>query len=64
MHDGSQQHFDAFDVVATKGKAGEIVGIVVHQILGNNIKVGHTLPTFRDTHRHVKAAYQHKGRRG
>ena len=57
-------HFDDFDVVATEGEAGEIVGVVLHQILGNNIKVGHTLPTFRDTHRDVKAGYQHKGRRG
>ena len=34
-------HFGTFDVVATEGKAGEIGGIVLHQILGNNIKFGH-----------------------
>ena len=48
-------HFGTFDVVATEGKASEIVGVVLHQILGNNIKIGHTLPTFHDTHRDVKA---------
>ena len=50
--------FYELDIVAAECEAGDVGGVVLDQILGNNIKVGHTLRTFYDGPRNVKVAFR------
>ena len=53
---GVEPFYD-LDVVAAEREAGDVVGVVLNQILGNNIEVGHTLRIFYDKPRNVKVAF-------
>ena len=35
------EHFDAFDVVALEGEAGEVSRVGLDQVLGNGVEIGH-----------------------